>query len=62
MITTKEKLNISRRLLNVGLINHEECATLKIRDFEDIYDLLQYLEYILDLDVELLDISALLND
>jgi hypothetical protein len=62
MITTKEKLNISRKLLNLNLITFKECAELRIKDYKDIYDLLQYLEYELDLNVELLNIEQLLND
>lgn len=62
MISTREKLNISRKLLNLGLISFEESSTLRIKDYEDIHDLLQYLEYELDLDVETLDINKLLND
>lgn len=62
MITTKEKLNISRKLLNLGLISFEESSILRIKDYEDIHDLLQYLEYELDLEVETLDIKSLLSD
>lgn len=62
MISTKEKLNISRKLLNLNLISFEESSILRIKDYEDVYDLLQYLEYELDLDVETLDIGKLLND
>lgn len=62
MISTREKLNISRKLLNLNLISFEECSTLRIKDYKDIHDLLQYLSYELDLDVETLDINKLLND
>lgn len=62
MISTREKLNISRKLLNLNLISFKESSVLRIKDYEDIYDLLQYLEYELDLDVETLDINKLLND
>lgn len=62
MISTREKLNISRKLLNLNLISFEESSILRIKDYEDIHDLLQYLEYELDLDVETLDINKLLND
>lgn len=62
MITTKEKLNISRKLLNLNLITFKECSELRIKDYKDIYDLLQYLEYKLNLNVELLNIEQLLND
>lgn len=62
MITTREKLNISRKLLNLNLITREECSTLRIKNYKDIHDLLQYLSYELDLDVETLDIKKLLND
>mgnify|MGYP000550099739 CR=1 FL=1 len=62
MISTREKLNISRKLLNLNLISFNESSTLRIKDYEDIHDLLQYLEYELDLDVETLDINKLLND
>lgn len=62
MISTREKLNISRKLLNLNLISFEESSILRTRDYEDIYDLLQYIEYKLDLDVETLDINKLLND
>ena len=62
MISTREKLNLSRQLLNLNLITNEESSILRIKDYKDIHDLLQYLEYELDLDVETLDINKLLND
>ena len=62
MISTREKLNLSRQLLNLNLITNEESSTLRIKNYKDIYDLLQYLEYELDLDVETLDINKLLNN
>lgn len=60
MITIQEKLNISRKLLNKGLINFKESEVLKTKDFTDIYNVLCYVEEELDVDTSKLDLKWLL--
>lgn len=55
MITSQRKLNIARSLLNKNLINFEEYSEFRIKDFEDMNDILNYINNKYNISPKLLD-------
>lgn len=55
MITSQRKLNIARSLLNKNLINFEEYSEFRIKDLEDMNDILNYINNKYNISPKLLD-------